>query len=121
MFKLFLICVAVVFTKCIYFVSSQDYYCRQKHNVTFLGIYHRKIKNLLTNFVDPCIHLEVSDMYTMKSVSLIHFEGIKHLNPRKLYMEKNDDGNMAYHNDYEVLSLQFLGEGTTPADGFKQS
>ena len=60
-------------------------------------------------------------MYTMKSVSLIHFEGIKHLNPRKLYMEKNDDGNMAYHNDYEVLSLQFLGEGTTPADGFKQS
>ena len=59
-------------------------------------------------------------MYTMKSVSLIHFEGIKHLNPRKLYMEKNDDGNMAYQNDYEVLSLQFLGERTT-ADGFKQT
>ena len=118
MFKLFSIFVAVLFIKFVCSVS-QDIYCRERRNVTFLGFNHDEIDRVLANFVDPCIHVNVFNMYTLKTVSL-HSEKLNHFNQRELYYEKTDDG-FIFNTDDDVLTIQLLVERTKSSDHSKQT
>ena len=107
MFKLFVIYVAVVFTKFVY-PLSQDIYCREKRNVTLLGFDERAIDILGFLIVDdPCIHLNIFDLHTMKTIPY-QSRGIKPL-------------DRTISNDDDVLAIQFLYENTHVSDQCKQS
>ena len=119
MIKFLFIYVAVIFYTKFVCSVSQDTYCREQHNVTFLGLDETVIEKLLANLVDPCIQFNVFDLYTMKTVPA-RSEGIGHFTRKYSYHKDNNDNDDGLSED-EVLSLQFLSEETKVFGDFRQT
>ena len=98
---------------------SQDIYCRERRNITFLGIYEEDInwfRDKITD--DPCIHFNIFDLYTMKTVHVKPRE-IKHWDKGTLLFSFYNNNNS--FDDDDILAIQLMGENIHVSDELKQT